>query len=621
MRAHCENQPITMSAPGNPSTSFLGRFLVLRGAVRELWVIFGAKFLAIFAYAVMNQIMVLWLSSDLGFSDTQAGKIITLWSTAMTLITVLVGSLVDAIGLRKAFLLGFCVCVTARGLLALTLAKSLMLAAGLLALAVGEALLTPVMVAAVRRYATTAQRSIAFSIFYALMNLGFLAAGYLLDFVRDYFGEHGIIPLAGMEFSTYRLLFLISFLLTVPNLILVYFLLRPGVEATDEGVKITPEVPKYTGMNLGAALVKMVSETARDTWRIFSGLWLQPTFYKFLTFLTLVVAVRMIFFHMHYTYPKFGIRELGSEAIVIAPAEIKKPAALAAKLRQETNGVGGYLFRQFTEAGQAAVSRAAETRTAAPALAEELARELNRLITNGVPLYSTQVFASVKLDKQTAGLLEWRPRGQERARLNRLLLNDAYPGHLAQAPPVFRLWALNPFLIIFLVPIVGALTQRVSAYRMVTVGSFVSASSVFIMAMPTAWFQGLAAGPLGDWVGHRWLGLQGPINPYYVMIFLYTVLLSLGEALWSPRSYEYTASIAPKGQEASYMALSYLPFFVAKFGVGLLTGYLLDWYCPESGLRVSALLWQTIALTAVIAPVGLIALQRYIRVKEAGRDD
>jgi MFS family permease len=610
-----------MSATPTSSTGFLGRFLILRGAVRELWVIFGAKFLGIFAYAVMNQIMVLWLSSDLGFSDTQAGKVITLWSTAMTLITVLVGSLVDAIGLRKAFLMGFIVCVTARGLLALTLAKSALLVFGLLALAVGEALLTPVMVAAVRRYATTAQRSIAFSIFYALMNLGFLAAGYLIDFVRDTFGEQGLVHILGLEFSTYRMLFLISFLLTIPNLILVYLLLRPGVEATDEGVKITPEVPKYAGMNLGAALVKMVKETAAETMRIFSGLWLQPAFYKFLTFLTLVVAVRMIFFHMHYTYPKFGIRELGSAAILLAPAEIKKPDALAAKLRQETNAAAGHLYRQFSEAGKSALTRPADTPLQAQALRAELARELNRLITNGVSLYSTQAFAGIKLGKRTTSLLEWQPRGAELARLNRSLLDDCYTRHLAQAPPVFKLWALNPLLIIFLVPIVGALTQKVSAYKMVMVGSFVSATSVFIMAMPTAWFQGMAAGPLGDLVGRRWLGLQGEINPYYVMIFLYTVVLSLGEALWSPRSYEYTASIAPKGQEGSYMALSYLPFFVAKFGAGLLTGYLLDWYCPETGLRIPALLWQMIALMAIVAPLGLIALQRYIRVKEAGRDD
>ena len=54
-------------------------------------------------------------------------------------------------------------------------------------------------------------------------------------------------------------------------------------------------------MNPGAALVKMIKETAEETLQIFSNLWKQPTFYKFLTFLTLVVAVRMYETHPRTT--------------------------------------------------------------------------------------------------------------------------------------------------------------------------------------------------------------------------------------------------------------------------------------------------------------------------------
>ena len=60
------------------------------------------------------------------------------------------------------------------------------------------------------------------------------------------------------------------------------------------------------------------------------------------------------------------------------------------------------------------------------------------------------------------------------------------------------------------------------------------------------------------------VGVPGSVNPWYVMILLFVVLLSVGEAFYSPRLYEYTAAIAPKGQEASYMAMSSLPFFLAK---------------------------------------------------------
>ena len=86
---------------GSTTSSFLGRFTVLRGAVRELWIIFGAKFLAILAYRVMNLTLALWLSSDLGYSDEYAGYLVAIWSLMMTLFTVLVGRLWTRWGCAK----------------------------------------------------------------------------------------------------------------------------------------------------------------------------------------------------------------------------------------------------------------------------------------------------------------------------------------------------------------------------------------------------------------------------------------------------------------------------------------------------------------------------------------
>jgi MFS family permease len=482
--------------------SFLERFLVLRGAVRELWLVFGAKMLAFLAYTVMNQTLVLWLSSDLGYDDQHAGYFVMAWSAVMTLFTVLVGSFTDAIGLRKTFILGVCICIVSRVIMTGTLVKGIALGCGLLPLAVGEALMGPVMVAAIQRYTTTAQRSISFSIFYVMMNVGILLGNVVFDYVRKDLGEHGLftVPLVGAQLSTYRTLFLVSTLLTLPNLLLMYFLLRGGVEATDAGVVITPQHPKYLGEHFLRALALMLRDAFRDTVRIFAGLWRQPGFYKFLAFLSLAALLRLVISHMYYTYPKFGIRELGPGA------------------------------------------------------------------------------------------------------------------------PVGRLWALNPFTIIILVPLVGALSQKISAYRMVVAGSIVAASSVFIMAIPPHLFQALADGPLGNLIAHRWLGVAGPVNPYYVSIFLYVLAFSLGEALYSPRLYEYAAAIAPKGQEASYMALSYLPFFLAKLFVGMFSGVLLARYCPPAGPRHSETLWLIIALITALAPIGLISLRRFIQVHEAGRE-
>ena len=72
-----------MSLPG-PATGMLSRFTVLGGAVRELWLVFGTKLLTILAYGVMNSTLVLWLSSDLGYSDMSAGNVVAIWSALMT---------------------------------------------------------------------------------------------------------------------------------------------------------------------------------------------------------------------------------------------------------------------------------------------------------------------------------------------------------------------------------------------------------------------------------------------------------------------------------------------------------------------------------------------------------
>ncbi len=495
-----------MASDTSRGGGFLSKFTVLRGALRELWVVFAIKLLGIVAYSTMNRTFVLWFSRDLGYSDEAAGGWVALWSALMTLCTVLVGSLTDAIGLRRAFLLGALVCVVARAFLTFSTHPTVAIACGLIPLALGEALGTPVQVAAIRRYSTTAQRSISFSIFYAVMNLGFLIASLIFDFVRrDWLGETGVLrlplPLGGLlELSSYRALFLISLAVQVLLVPLMLFGLREGVEATDQGVVFAPERPRYPGVGLFTAFFRLVRDTLIDSARIFAGLWRQPGFYKFLAFLGLAAFVRLIFIQMDYLYPKFGIRELGPGA------------------------------------------------------------------------------------------------------------------------PVGTLWGLNALLIIFLVPLVGALSQKIPAYTMVSVGSAVAAGSVFLMALPPAWFAGLADGALGYLVGRIYLRLEGPIHPYYVMIFLYVVILSVGESLYSPRLYEYAASIAPRGQEASYMSLSYLPFFLAKLCVATFSGVLLARFCPEDGPRNSAAMWLIVASTTAIAPVGLFLLRRYIRVAEAGRE-
>jgi hypothetical protein len=336
--------------------------------------------------------------------------------------------------------------------------------------------------------------------------LGFAAGDWIFDRVRSPLhglGEHGqwLLPGLGMELSTYRVLILWSVVFTVPGLLLVWAFLREGVEMTEKGVVITPRTVAARTDSWLRALVTNCRDTAVKTGQLFAGLWQQPAFYRFLGFMTLVVGVRMVFYHLAYTFPKYGIRELG----------------------------------------------------------------------DGAPI--------------------------------------------AQVSSM-----LNSVMIVVLVPICGVLTQKITAYRMVSVGSLISALSVFCLAVPPSVFKPLADGWLGHFIAHSWLGVDGAVNPLYVAIFCFIVLLSIGEALWSPRLYEYAAAIAPKGQEASYMALSLLPYFLAKFVVGGTSGWLLAKFCPAEGPRHPEVMWFLIGLMALVTPLGTFVFRRFIQVQEEGRE-
>lgn len=477
---------------------FLAKFTVLRGAQRELWLTFLIKFLIYTAYSVTNKTMVLWLSKDLGFSDQAAGALVGwVWAPAMTIFTLLAGSITDAIGLRRTFFLGVAICTVARSVMVVTTIPWLALACGVLPLAVGEALGTPVLLAATRRYSTVAQRSISFSIIYAVMNIGYVAAGYIFDYLRQL---NLRVSLFGFEPTSYQQLFMISLMFEIVLFPVIYFI-RRGAEATNGGPVIDESSrDRGTTPAFWTGIGQTVRKSAIATAQLFRRLISQSAFYRLLAFFLFIGFLKAIFLQMDYVFPKWGIRELGFNA------------------------------------------------------------------------------------------------------------------------PVGKLSAINAIIIIFLVPIVGALTQKFAAYRMVIVGGTICAAGVFIMALPTDWFQPAAASSIGQWLGHGFLGVRGSIHPYYIMAALYLIVFSVGEAFYSPRVYEYAAAIAPKGQEASYGSLAYLPFLVGKILVGA-GGWLLAAFCPEHGPRHSGTMWLIFALAASVAPIGLVVFRRYIRIPEAGRQD
>ena len=123
--------------------------------------------------------------------------------------------------------------------------------------------------------------------------------------------------------------------------------------------------------------------------------------------------------------------------------------------------------------------------------------------------------------------------------------------------------AINPIGIVIGLVLFIPFSNKYPVFRMLVYGAMISSFALFPMALPWTVY-GLGIG-----------------QAHYLMALLCMVLVTIGEIVWSPKLNEYTAAIAPKGQEGTYLGLSLLPWFLAKTGVSAFSGHLLDHWSPE----------------------------------------
>jgi MFS family permease len=123
--------------------------------------------------------------------------------------------------------------------------------------------------------------------------------------------------------------------------------------------------------------------------------------------------------------------------------------------------------------------------------------------------------------------------------------------------------AINPIGIVIGLILFVPFANKFKVFNMLVYGAMISALALFPLAMPWQWFSGN--------IGHA----------HYFMALACMAIVTVGEVIWSPKLYEYTAQIAPKGQEGTYLGLSLLPWFIAKTLVSIWSGHMLERWCPE----------------------------------------
>ena len=474
----------------------------LRGSPRELYLMFFTKVTEYSAYGAAQMAFILYLHNDVGLSDVAAGSYIGAWSLILSAMTMMVGAVCDAVGIKKTLLLGCYLLLFSRFFMPFFTDIYLVTILGFVPLALGIAITGPVLSVGIKKFTTTEAAALGFGLFYTMMNVGWAIGGAVFDAVRGAFGDGQVheVPGTGFEISTYQIIFAVGFFLTLPDLIAISFM-RPNVEMTDAGIRFLDIRKAVQGRNALVTMAQSMREAAVDTGRMMKTVFVEKAFWIFIFLVGMLVFVRLTFYHFHYTFPTYGIRIFGEGA------------------------------------------------------------------------------------------------------------------------PVGNVWGvLNPVLIVFLVPLFAALTRRVRSYKMMLIGTIVSVGSVFIATLPAEMFAPLVDSVIGELVFDRWLGLaEEARNPYYLVLILFIIVFTVGEAIWSPRLMQFSAEIAPPGKEGSYIAMAYLPYFGAKFLAGPMSGWLIATYVPEGqeSYPGHTMVWLWIGLVAAISPAALLVFRRlYVRAEE-----
>ena len=134
----------------------------------------------------------------------------------------------------------------------------------------------------------------------------------------------------------------------------------------------------------------------------------------------------------------------------------------------------------------------------------------------------------------------------------------------------------GPLTVISLQMVVSILTQKIPAFRAITLGTLISALAWILLI----------------------------VHPTPVMVILTLFVVSLGEITQSPRYYEYISRLAPPGQQGTYMGFAFLPIGIGSLIGGWFGGKLVHhfgevthqperiwWAVMAVGLATAALLW------------------------------
>jgi len=139
-----------------------------------------------------------------------------------------------------------------------------------------------------------------------------------------------------------------------------------------------------------------------------------------------------------------------------------------------------------------------------------------------------------------------------------------------------RMLSTGPIVVIAFTVLFSVLTQKITAFRAVVLGTLIAMLAFSILAL----------------------------HPSIAAVYATLVVIAIGELIQQPRYYDYISRLAPPGQQGTYMGFAFLPLGIGAFASGRIGGALLHhfgevqhrperflWALTGIGLGTTALLW------------------------------
>jgi len=318
-------------------------------------------------------------------------------------------------------------------------------------------------------------------------------------------------------------------------------------------------------------------------------------------------------FAMRYT-----VRTGGFDFSNFKPDDVRDLPALASRLAGQADDVSRHTWSQLPNTTQTALHDYAQNTSAGAELARAaLLRGLNRMVS-GDSIYDPKAFSGVKLSLNTSQLLAEQQslkarqnelNDDERARLNRLLLEDAFAPSLSQnqttAPsfvaPAGWFQSLGAIFIIVFAPVFAALWVWLARRNLdpsvpvkFALALFLLALGFVVMAVAS---KAVAA---GNKVMPTWL-----ITTYLFHTF--------GELCLSPVGLSSVTKLAPRRLVGQLMGTWFLATSLGNLLAGLMAGGF-----SEDALDQWPAMYLRITFMPVVVGVLLIVLAKPIKSWMAG---